>query len=331
MPKKVILVTGSKGGGGKTPIATALTLAYSELGYTVLAADFNFNNSDLYSILIGTNLGYQQATSRSRPISPTASFEIWNITETLSISKWEKTTKLGLPSTEDLWTRIEAYANELGDQYDIIIVDTNLTLPLLCPPLTSLQQWNLPPLEVWHIWSPSIVLQVGEQERFDQAIDILKRFSPGFEERLHHVFTPRFYVPSQMRKLIQGWATGHFGITRRQYKKFKGTAPKPVLFSDIRDALFASYLLQLFNFGQEGSVEELMKEWLENIFDTLQERSNPPSNVVLIPSVIAELALFVERLVLKPQRTDDLLRGELGKVYVIVKAHVERQLQDDPL
>ena len=185
MIERIILVTGSKGGGGKTPIALSIALALNEFNVPVLACDFNFNNSDLLSILHGTNIIERRESNELQQII-IGTDPFWKINKYLWLTRWNSTIDVGLPSTTEMWKKIRKIVSlEFAEsEPKIMVIDTNLTLPLICPPTTEIQNYtDLPPVEVFHLWSPSIVLQVGEQERFLKGIDLLKRFNKGFEEQ----------------------------------------------------------------------------------------------------------------------------------------------------
>ncbi len=324
MVDRIIMVTGSKGGGGKTPLALSLILSYENLGYNVIAVDLNFNNADLFAILHGTNLEQRSLEGNDR-VKEELAMPYWQISEKIRLISWDYTKILGLPNTEELWNFITSIGSSLTQDLNgktVIVADSNLTLPLLCPPLQKLQEWELDPVEVWHIWSPSVVLNLTEQERFTTAMDVLKRFSPGFEERLHHVFTPRFHMSENFLGNLAMWARGERRLVK-QNRNYGGTQPKPILFNEIKDALFANYLVELLNWKQdETSTEWLMKTWLENIVSTLEKRNVPASNVIVIPSMIARIALFVEELALKPNKTIETLKKDLEPIYEIVSQNI---------
>ncbi len=328
MVDRIVIVTGSKGGGGKTPLALSLILSYESLGYNVIAVDLNFNNADLFAILQGTNLE-ERAQKGNSQVKEELDLPYWQISDKIRLVSWDYTKTLGLPNTEELWNFLSKISSSLSQDLTgktVIIADSNLTLPLLCPPLQKLQAWDLDPLEVWHIWSPSVVLNLSEQERFTTAMDVLKRFSSGFEDRLHHVFTPRFHMSENFLGNLSMWARGEKRLVK-QKRSYGGSQPKPIQFNEIKDALFANYLVELLNWKQdETSTEWLMKTWLENIVSSLEQREVPASNVIVIPSMIAKIALFVEELALKPNKTIDSLKNDLGPIYEIVAQNVQLNL-----
>ena len=319
-----MLVTGSKGGGGKTPLALSLALAYNEINWNVICVDLNFNNSDFFSILSGVNLLFREANNWNQ-LQEDMAIPYYFIAENMVLTSWDQNQRLGLSSTSEIWDYLTALIEQFREFFQnsrpsIIIADTNLTLPLLCPPLTRLQDWDeLPPVEVWHIWSPSIILQLGEQARFEKAIDILKRFSKGFESRLHHVFTPRAHVPTSFFKTMKSWARGEHEVARSPRSK-QILKTKVIPFDSIKSSLFAPYLVTILNESpQRQDPDWLMRTWLENIIEHLNSLGGIPKNVIIIPTMINRLALFVEDLVLKPHRTLLTMRNDLAEMYQKVK------------
>lgn len=323
--EKIIMVTGSKGGGGKTPVAVAIALALHEQGIPVLACDFNFNNHDLYTIFHGTNVAERKNKGWLREILIDTE-QFLRIDGSFWLNRWHSTIDLGLPSTNMMWEKIEylttiKFESEL--QPRVMIFDTNLTLPLICPPTMKLQEYNLPPVEVFHLWSPSIVLQMDEQERFVKAMDLLNRFSPGFEQRMTHIFTPRHYQSTSIRGTLSSLARGEFNITSKV--KLKQQAPKPITFQELKDVLFANFLPDILNIQarQDLDIEDLLTRWFDNIIENLEKREYKTSNVLIIPTVVHNIALLVEKLTLKPRRQLDTIKEDLGSLYSTLVSYLE--------
>jgi hypothetical protein len=224
-----------------------------------------------------------------------------------------------------MWEKIEYLSKIQFDteiQPKILVFDTNLTLPLICPPTMKLQNYDLPPVEVFHLWSPSIVLQVDEQDRFVKAMDILNRFSPGFEKRMTHIFTPRHYQANSLRGTLSSLARGEFNITSKA--KFKQQSPKPITFLELKDVLFANFLPDILNFQTQRdlNIEDLLIRWFENIIENLEMREFKTSNVLIIPTVVHNIALLVEKLTLKPRRQLETIKEDLGSLYSTINRYL---------
>lgn len=325
--ERIIMVTGSKGGGGKTPVAVSIALALEELGIPLVMADFNFNNPDAYAIFHGTNIEKRRKNNMIKN-HVLGRDHFYHINNDFWLTRWDSTTGVGLPSTDDMWAKIgEICQLEFPSEHQpkVLILDTNLTLPLICPSLHSIQDYkHLPPIEVFHLWSPSIVLQLEEQERFVQAIDILNRFSPGFEKRMTHIFTPRHHASSGFFGTFSSIMKGEFKVGKNV--KFKQAKPKPITFSEMKETLFADFLPTILNLrsDMELEIEELMQTWLNNIIQQLEAREYKTHNVLIVPTVVHNIALLVEKLTIKPRRTTKTIQEDLGALYQIVLNHFEQ-------
>lgn len=239
--------------------------------------------------------------------------------------------ELGLPSISSLWEKVRMMSKTEFPSIapKVMVIDSNLTLPLICPPRTELDAYrDLPPIEVFHLWSPSITLQLNEQDRFIKAIDQLNRFSPGFEDRLTHVFTPRHYSSSSLFGTLASITKGEFSVTRKL--KLKQLNPKPIKFAEIKDSLFASFIPTVLHYNEEAgsTIQKILQSWLENIMQTLQNREYLTNNVLIVPTVVHKIALLVEELTLKPGRTMDSSREDLGALYTVIKDHFVNYRQD---
>ena len=328
--ERVIIVTGSKGGGGKTPVALALSLLFEEFGVKTLSADFNFNNADLFSILQGSEVEERVKTDDLQ-LKEVADGQFWKLNDYLWLTPWNFVVKTGMPSTTQMWQEIAKLCRFRYIDYEpkVLVIDTNLTLPLICPPLTDVANLpDLPPVEVWHMWSPSITLQIGEQDRFASAITILNRLSPGFEERLHHVFSPRHYKTNSFMNTLSSITKGEFSVVKM--KKFKQKNPTPVKFNELSDSLFASFVPKLLSqdLGDRMDPENLIRDWLKNILETLKKRDTRANNVIVIPTIIHKIAMLVEELTLNPNRTLESMRSELGPLYELIREHFIRERAD---
>jgi len=328
--KKIIMITGSKGGGGKTPVSISVATALHELGVPILACDFNFNNHDMLTVFLGSNIKERKTkgwlSEKIIGVDP-----YWRISENFWISRWNSIMNLGLPSTTELWNKVRELVNLKfpENQPEIMVFDTNLTLPLICPPTNQAGDYqDLPPIEVWHLWSPSIVLQLDEQERFVRAISILNRFSANFEKNMTHIFTPRHFNSTSFFGTFSSVIKGEFKVTDKA--KFKQTNPKPILFNEIKDALFANFLPQILNYNPSDSsnIDEILGMWLKKIIEKLEQREYLTNNVVVVPTIVHRIALLVEELTLKPRRTLDTIREDIGSLYKIILEHIKENRTD---
>jgi hypothetical protein len=249
----------------------------------------------------------------------------WRISENFWVTRWNSVMNLGLPNTNELWDKIlELSKIELPENSPkVMVFDTNLTLPLICPSPTTIQNYpDLPEVEVWHLWSPSIVLQIGEQERFVKAINLLNRFNNGFEERMTHIFTPRHFNSTSVFGTFSSIMKGEFRVTKNM--KLKQTNPKPITFNEIKDALFADFLPKILNYkpNEQTKIDEILNIWLEKIIEVLENREYNTDNVVVVPTIVNRIALLVEELTLKPRRTLKSIKNDLGSLYDIVLKHI---------
>ena len=317
--ERIIVITGSKGGGGKTPVAISVALSLEKLKVPVMLSDFNFNNADSFSILYGTNVS-QRKKKRWLGEQVVNNEAVWRISENLWLTKWKSVINLGLPSTTEFWEKIRKLSQlQLGENSPkVMVIDTNMTMPLICLPETKVQEFqNLPIIEVWHLWSPSIILQLGEQERFIRAITNLNRFSQGFEERMVHIFTPRHYTAISLKNTMSTLFKGEFSIGKQV--KFKQTNPKPIKFNELKDALFANFLPNILNYSTSNkSIEDLLNEWLKNIAKKIEEREYRTNNIIMVPTVVNSIALLVEELTLKPRKTLESISEDMGTLFEII-------------
>ena len=331
MIDRVILVTASKGGGGKTPTALSIALTLSDLGIPVLACDFNFNNHDLLTILHGTNIKSRQEEDLMREVQ-IGNDTFWQIKKDFWLTQWSSVLELGLPSISSFWKKIGLLSKIKFPDIEprVIVIDSNLTLPLICPPINELDSFlfSLPPIEVFHLWSPSITLQLNEQDRFVKAIDQLNRFSPGFEERLTHVFTPRHYQASSLFGTLASITKGEFAVTKNI--KYKQSKPKPILFNELKKSLFASFIPTVLHYDEStgSTIQKILQLWLERIIEELKNREYLTNNVLIVPTVVHKIALLVEELTLKPGRTLDSCRDDLGSLYDIIHEHFVKYKQE---
>jgi len=328
--ERIMMVTGSKGGGGKTPVACSIALTLHEMGIPIAVCDFNFNNADMFTIFHGANIEERREKNRLKQININDN-QFYHIDDGFWLTRWQSTMTVGLPSTNSMWDKISEIVNlDYPGEFDpkVLVVDTNLTLPLICPSLPTIQDYKqLPPLEVFHLWSPAIVLQLDEQERFVKAIDILNRFSPGFEKRMTHIFTPRHHQSSGFFGTFASLTKGEFNISKDKIK-FKQDKPKPITFTEMKSSLFADFLPNILNLrsDREIDIDDLMTTWLNNIISQLEDREYKTHNVLLVPTVVHNIALLVEKLTLKPRRTTDVIRHDLGSLYQIVNSHFEEYM-----
>lgn len=328
--ERIILVTASKGGGGKTPTALSIALTLNQLGVPVLACDFNFNNHDLLTILHGANVVERQEKDMIREVT-IGSDHYWQIDHNFWLTRWNSIMELGLPSISSFWKKVRMMSNAEfpGSEPKVMVIDSNLTLPLICPPQTELDSYrDLPQIEVFHLWSPSITLQLNEQDRFVKAIDQLNRFSPGFEERLTHVFTPRHYNSPSLFGTLASITRGEFAVTRQV--KYKQTKPKPIRFDELKDSLFASFIPTVLHYDESSgsTIQKILRQWLENIIEELKNREYLTNNVLIVPTVVHKIALLVEELTLKPGRTFETCRQDLGTLQEIIYNHFKSFRQD---
>lgn len=295
-----------------------------------MACDFNFNNHDLMTILHGTNIRERQDADFIEEIVIGVDY-YWKIKKDFWLTQWNSILELGLPSISSFWekVRVMCKAEFPGTEPKVMVIDSNLTLPLICPPSTKLDSYrDLPPVEVYHLWSPSITLQLNEQDRFIRAIDQLNRFSPGFEERLTHVFTPRHYSSNSLFGTLASITKGEFNVTKKI--KYKQTNPKPIKFDEIQDSLFASFIPTVLHYDENAgtTIQKILQRWLENIIDVLKKREYLTNNVIIVPTVVHKIALLVEELTLKPGRTMESTRDDLGTLYDIIREHFVKYRQD---
>lgn len=331
--ERIIIITGSKGGGGKTPVALSVALTLETLNIPTLAADFNFNNPDLLTILHGTNVEERRRNQNfEEKILNTDPY--WEISEYLWLTQWNFNTKVGLPSTLDFWGKIKEICtlDFPKKQPKMMVIDTSMNMPLICPPLVEAQNFqSLPTIEIWHLWSPSITLQLGEQERFVRSMSILNRFSKGIEEQMRHIFTPRHYQATSFFGTFSSITKGEFAVTKSV--KFKQTNPKPVLFSEMKDVLFANFLPTILNYSLEGntSIDDVLSDWLYGILQYLKNREYRTNNVIVVPTIIHKIALLVEELTLKPRRTLKSIKKDLGELFEIIYKNFLEERTDDIL
>ncbi|RMG38478.1 MAG: hypothetical protein D6732_05340 [Methanobacteriota archaeon] len=328
--ERIIVITGSKGGGGKTPVAISVALSLEKLKIPVMLSDFNFNNADSFSILHGTNVAERKKKRWLNEMEKDDE-SIWRISEYLWLSKWKSVANLGLPSTVEFWEKVRKLASmDLGEKSPkVMILDTNLTLPLICLPETKVHEFqNLPTVEAWHLWSPSIVLQLGEQERFIRAITNLNRFSQGFEERMVHIFTPRHYTAISIRNTMSTLLKGEFSLTKTV--KFKQSNPKPIKFNELKDALFANFLPNILNFSANNNttIEELLVDWLKKIIEKVESREYRTNNLIIVPTVVNSIALLVEELTLKPRKTLKTIAEDLGTLFEVIQQFITSNKED---
>ncbi len=328
--ERIIIVTGSKGGGGKTPVAISIALSLEKLGIPTMMCDFNFNNADSFSILYGTNVEYRKKQRWLNELQIDDE-QVWRIAENFWLTKWKNIANLGLPSTVEFWTKIKNLANLrfVENEPKVMVLDTNLTMPLICLPETKVHEFqDLPIVEVWHLWSPSIVLQLGEQDRFIKALTNLNRFSQGFEERMVHIFTPRHYTANSMMNTVNSLLKGEFTISKRV--KYKQSNPKPIKFNELKDALFANFLPNILNYSASGetTIEQLLVDWLKKIVDTIEKREYRTSNIIIVPAVVNRIALLVEELTLKPRKTMETVAEDLGTLFEIIHDFIKDNRDD---
>ena len=97
----------------------------------------------------------------------------------------------------------------------------------------------------------------------------------------------------------------------------------------MKTEIFADFLPQILNLrtDMEIDIEELMTNWLNNIIKQLDEREYRTHNVILIPTVVHNIALLVEKLTLKPRRTLDTIRNDMGTLYYIILSHYDEFLE----
>lgn len=322
--EKIIMITGSKGGGGKSPCAISVAMALHELNVPILACDFNFNNHDMLTVFLGTNIEERRDNNWLEEhvigVDP-----FWRISNNFWITRWNSIMNLGLPSTTELWDRILQLAQTKfpDNQPKVMVFDTNLTLPLICPPVMKVQDYGeLPEIEVWHLWSPSIALQIDEQDRFVKAINLLNKFNPGFEKRMTHIFTPRHFTTTNVFGTFSSLIKGEFNITKKA--KFKQSNPKPILFSELKDALFANFISTILNYNpnSDTKIDEILSMWLKRVIEVLEHREYLTDNVIIVPTIVHKIALLVEELTLKPRRTLDTIKKDLGTLYEIMIKHI---------
>ncbi len=329
--KKIILVTGAKGGGGKTPVAISLALSYYKHNIPTLVCDFNFNNHDLFTIIYGANIRSRKHEGILDPIELENEY-FWKISNDtpMWLGRWNSILELGLPSITTMWEKIRKFTKlNFPDKIEVMIIDTNLTFPLICPPLTKIDSFlDLPPIHLYHLHSPSITLQLDEQERFTKAMDIMNRFSPGFEQRMVHIFTPRHHSANTLGGKISSLGKGEFNIANSSKLKNKEKLPaKPVLFKDLKSVLFRNYIQQILNFKDSGSSENLqllLQDWFNHIYEFLNERDFQTSNVIIIQTVINRIAMLVEELSIKPRRTLESIERDLGTMVKVIINHVNK-------
>jgi hypothetical protein len=94
--------------------------------------------------------------------------------------------------------------------------------------------------------------------------------------------------------------------------------------------LFASFIPTVLHYDESSgsTIQKILQQWLERIIEKLKEREYLTNNVLIVPTVVHKIALLVEELTLKPRRTLDSCRDDLGSLYDIIYEHFVKYKQE---
>jgi len=311
--KKIFIVVGSKGGGGKTPISIAIgQTLFMYLKRSVAFVDLGFVNPDLRRICINM-------ITEHRPEDRILKEIIYKYGKHDRLLKAYTISSSGLYlitrdedhiydplNYDEISAILKAVLSGINAEY--FIVDTNMSILNLKSGFPLLRNLDIPvKLFFVNIWSLS--LMKNELEKLYLAgINQILRVNGLSEENIIHVFSPRFIPGTRgilltLMKLIKSGPMGrgeHFYMLKQLIDiylfKMKNKPWEPIDSSFIINILteLNQYLLG-FKYGAVAQGGKYIVECLFKILsDNIKHWDIFPKNLLINPIIRETLAYFSE-------------------------------------
>ena len=322
--KRVYVITASKGGSGKTPLALSIYLVSVFLNRPIVGIDLNMNNPDFSDILKMTqNEENEPPITVSQKILESTSYNVQKINDAAYIAYNENPV---LISVKDFWNELYdiLIENETTANLDAI-VDTAFNFYTITPPINQklIDLFEQRDFYFFHIWSPATGMKSDSSyfgtSRFEDYKIVANRLrqisSENIEERIIHCFTPKVFIDRKLVSLFRYWKSGVF-----QYHKLKYEFTDRIMTLDDIQILLENMALELLkNPTQTLSLShaafleawvDVLKKYLDTHFN-----SRTPKNLLLIPNVYVSLATISVDLILQFSKTLETIKNNLGRFY----------------
>lgn len=330
--KKVFIVTASKGGSGKTPLALSLYLACVFSGKRVAGLDLNINNPDFSDILkmTGEALSKSPLFIVSQRAINSIRYNVLRVEEDALIAFNEYPRMI---SVKDLWHEIYdlLIVNEATAGFDAVI-DTGFNFYVIEPPINDMTNELFKKYEFFffHIWSISSGIKKDNPKyktsRLDNFQIVINRFRQlnglPIDGNIIHCFTPQVFVDRNIASLLKYWKSGEF-----MYQKLKfGLSDKILTFKQLR-TLLDRISIEILKFpgGTYGlDHRKIMEVWVDVVKAFIKDNfaRKMPQNLLLVPNVYVSLATIATDLMLLPGKTLEAIKKKLGKFYDEIHAYL---------
>jgi len=325
MKRKVFVITASKGGSGKTPLALSLYLAAVFSGRKILGIDMNMNNPDFSDILKTT----VDLKSGSQPFLLTQGvvgafrYSVLRLRDNALIAFNERPTLIGI---KDFWDTIYELlvSNNSTNGFDAVI-DTGYNFYAIEPPINDKMNKLFHECEFYffHIWSISSGMKRNSYNYATSRLENFKitmhKFSQlrgsAIDGNVVHCFTPQVFVDRSIGSLLKFWRTGEF-----LYHDINLRITDKVLTFDMLQKLLKKIAQEILKYPLGTYTldhKRILEVWTTVIKDFVKEHFSMqmPQNLLLVPNVYVNLATIASDMILQVGKTFRVLEERLGKFY----------------
>ena len=307
--KYVVIVVGSKGGGGKTPIALTFGLTpFYYLNKSVTFVDLGYVNPDLRRICLNMLLHHTPQDVLVKEFTYTVNstkkaLEMYRISsdgKLFLVSRAERDLYKTM-NIKEISTIINTIVNTVNT--DFVIVDTNLSLLNF--------ESNFPILDTGklflaNLWSLSLTSQ-DLDTIFRPKIRNIMRINNLEDKNILHIFTPRYIggerglmlsLAKLMKLSTKDLGEEFFSLKKllEVYKERINNEWRPITSDEAMDIIreVHNYFIKF----KEGAVAHGGRDMVDYLFHILTDRlihwDYFPMNLLINPAVREELAYFSE-------------------------------------
>lgn len=303
------IMTGGKGGTGKTLCALSAITHYLNLGLRVLSLDLNNQNADLWQILYPLGENEKQIVKKGIVFLP--SYEGRNILAR-PINSY-------IIDYQHLWNSIESsilYTFEEKYLVDVIVIDTGFHLSNLNPRNlpdniavlrhlnNTFQTHGVKKLNIWFSWTISDFLRAETLESMQKTLTHIESQIPIFDpvKDLIHVLNPSNLYPRT--RLLDVYVKGLKSIVNKDYKESievfglrmlsQRQAIRSVSFQELSSTM--KEVLSSRNLNSQETIEFIWELLARNLYKKFPGR---PQNLFLLPKYEPSLAGYTDSLMLE--------------------------------
>ena len=327
--KEVVIVTGGKGGTGKSVFALCLLLEAVDRGWRSVGIDLNVNNPDLAEILRTTHLAVPHEKVDRTPADLDYAYSLEQVVpqRLYGVIPYRQFRLFDIK----YFYRFIANVVDTEREARFFVVDTGLNLPLVTPSMD-------PPLPgethftFAHIWSLVPGIRPSEKEALDRSLVKMRQvFGADFDASLVHIFSPRFFVPRGSKALLRYHFQGQFHVAsvsqlEKTLNRLERLSPRPLKYEEVLNGIIfeaSQRYMSIIGGTRALSKERMVQLWMDVILDFLQDLNGYPTNLLVVPTVFYEIAYLVEDLILQTAKTLHSLREKVAGLTTAVSRFMD--------